>query len=94
VNFHADSESGAKTHVFAYQNGDNGVQFIIFKFLIGNELQRFHRYNVFENINSVFDTVFGISVKIYLEKPSSYVSLLLFSAKTSTMRQNTEYRIL
>ena len=77
-NFHADSESEVKIHVFAYENGDNGAQFIIFKFLIGNELQRFHRYNVFENTNSVFDTVFGISVKIYLEKPSSHVSLSLF----------------
>ena len=43
----------------------------------------FHRYNVFENTNSVFDTGFGISVTIYLEKPFSYVSLLLFSAKTN-----------
>ena len=93
VNFHVDSESGAKINVLACENGDISAQFIIFKFFIGNELQRFHRYIVFENTNSVFDTEFGISVKIYLEKPSSYVSSLLFSAKTATMRRNTEFRI-
>ena len=39
--------------------------------------------NLFENENSVFDTEFGISVKIYPEKQFSYVYSLLFPAKTA-----------
>ena len=39
--------------------------------------------NLFESENSVFDTEFEISVKIYPENPFSYVNLVLFSAKTA-----------
>ena len=39
--------------------------------------------NLCENENSVFDTEFGISMKIYPEKQFSYVNLVLFSAKTA-----------
>jgi len=37
----------------------------------------------FENENSVFDTEFGIGVKIYPEKQFAYVYSLLFPAKTA-----------
>ena len=67
------------------------------KFIPNQKLENDELYTVITVLickNMNVSIGFGISVKIYLEKPSSYVSLLLFSAKTSTMRQNTEFRIL